>query len=198
MNMRHNSILHIGLSVLVLLLTPVLFGMTGLDEAASAAPLEMLVALIGIILLTPVFLPEQNPETEELVSSKYVSSSVIYIIRVLYSLAVLMLLILLFAVYMRESGCSISAALVCGTIADAVFLGGLGIVTAALTGNTATAYMVPVMYYALCFGGGKKLGAFYLFSMTEGDYAGKPWMLAAGLLMTGLALWIKELKRRWR
>lgn len=198
MNIRHNSILHIALSVLVLLMTPILFGIAELDVFAAAMPLEMFVALIGIILLTPVFQPEQNPETEELVAAKYISSSIIYAVRVLYSLGILALLILLFAVYMREEGCSISAVLVCGTIADAVFLGSLGMITAALTGNTAAAYMVPVMYYASCFGGGKNLGDFYLFAMTKGEYAGKPRMFAAGLLLIGLALWVKELKRRWR
>lgn len=198
MNIRHNSILHIALSAAVLLLTPVLFGIAELDALAAAVPLEMFVALIGIILLTPVFQPEHTPGTEELVAAKYVGCGIIYAIRVLYSLGILMLLILLFSVYMREAGCSISPALVCGTIADAVFLGGLGMAAAALVENTAAAYMIPVAYYAISFGGGRRMGDFYLFSMTLGDYTGKPWMFAAGILLIGLALWVKELKRRWR
>ena len=99
MNIRHNSILHIALSAAVLLLTPVLFGIAELDALAAAVPLEMFVALIGIILLTPVFQPEHTPGTEELVAAKYVGCGIIYAIRVLYSLGILMLLILLFSVY---------------------------------------------------------------------------------------------------
>lgn len=195
MNIRHNALPHIALSALVLLLTPVLFGISQLGALEAAMPLEGFVALIGILLLTPVFLPEQSPETEELVSSKYVSSSIVYGIRVLYSLGILVLFILVFAVYMREKGCDISVALVCGTIADGIFLGGLGMVTSSLTGNTVTGYMVPVMYYAICFGGGDRLGKFYLFSMTKGDYAGKPWMFAVGMVMIGAALIIRQRKR---
>ncbi len=196
MNIRHNALPHIALSALVLLLTPVLFGISQLSALEAAMPLEGFVALIGILLLTPVFLPEQSPETEELVSSKYVSSSIVYGIRVLYSLGILVLFILVFAVYMREKGCDISVALVCGTIADGIFLGGLGMVTSSLTGNTVTGYMVPVMYYAISFGGGDRLGKYYLFSMTKGDYAGKPWMFAVGMVMIGAALLVRKVKKR--
>ena len=196
MNIRHNALPHIALSALVLLLTPVLFGISQLGALEAAMPLEGFVALIGILLLTPVFLPEQSPETEELVSSKYVSSSIVYGIRVLYSLGILVLFILVFAVYMREKGCDITAALVCGTIADGIFLGGLGMVTSSLTGNTVTGYMVSVMYYAICFGGGDRLGKFYLFSMTKGDYAGKVWMFAVGMVMIGAALVVRKVKKR--
>lgn len=198
MNIKHNSWYHIVLAVLVLALTPVLFGTSALEAREAAVPLEMFVALTGIILLTPVFRPEQNREIEELVSSKYTGPIVVFVIRTLYSAAALALLILIFGVYMRASECEVSAALLSGTFADAVFLGGLGMLTAALTENTAAAYMMPVAYYALCFGGGERLGKFWLFSMTHGDYTGKTSMLAAGVLMASLAIWVKEAKRRWR
>ena len=61
-NIRHNFLPHWGLAVLILILTPVIFGITKLDEASAAMPLEMFVSLIGVILLVPVFLPEQKDE----------------------------------------------------------------------------------------------------------------------------------------
>ncbi len=52
-NFRHNFLPLLASSVLLLLLTPVLFGTTGLDHEAAAVPLEMFISVIGIILLTP-------------------------------------------------------------------------------------------------------------------------------------------------
>ena len=63
-NLRHNFAPHFLLALVLLLLTPVLFGVANLDRTASAVPLEVFVSLTGIILLTPVFQPEQNPEIE--------------------------------------------------------------------------------------------------------------------------------------
>ena len=73
-----------AVSCIWLLLTPVLVGTENLDQQGAAVPLEMFVALIGIILLTPVFLPEQNAEIHDLVASKYVSVLRIYLIRTVY------------------------------------------------------------------------------------------------------------------
>lgn len=73
-NLKHNFIVHFIISVVIILLTPVLFGTSDLCTTASAVPLEIFVSLIGIVLLTPVFQPEQNSEIEEVVTCKYVSS----------------------------------------------------------------------------------------------------------------------------
>ena len=58
------------LSVVIILLTPVLFGISNLDTKAAAVPLEMLISTIGIILLVPIFQPEQNNEIEDVVLSQ--------------------------------------------------------------------------------------------------------------------------------
>jgi len=65
---------------MLVLLTPVLFGTSDLDAQAAAIPLEMFVSLLGIVLLTPVFHPEQNQEIAEIVASKYVSNILVYIV----------------------------------------------------------------------------------------------------------------------
>ena len=52
------------------MLTPVLFGITNLDSKAAAVPLEMLISIIGIILLVPIFQPEQDDEVKDIVASK--------------------------------------------------------------------------------------------------------------------------------
>lgn len=55
--LKHNFLPHFALAIAILLLTPVLFGVNDLDAKAAAVPLEVLVALTGIVLLTPVFAP---------------------------------------------------------------------------------------------------------------------------------------------
>lgn len=79
-NLRHNFVWHLVLAIMLVLLTPVLFGTSDLDAQAAAIPLEMFVSLLGIVLLTPVFHPEQNQEIAEIVASKYVSNILVYIV----------------------------------------------------------------------------------------------------------------------
>ena len=187
-NLRHNSLLSIAASVMLCLITPLLIGTANLDLNSAAMPLEMFVSLIGIVLLTPVFQPEQNEEIYDLVSSKYCNIGKVYLIRTLYSVVVVILLICLFTVYMQTQGSDVTIILVFGTVANAIFLGSMGMLTSALTGNTVIGYMPPFLYYALNIGMGPKLGSFYLFSMTVGNFRAKIWLLAAGVLMITVSL----------
>lgn len=187
-NLRHNSFLSIAAAVMLCLITPLLIGTANLDRNSAAMPLEMFVSLIGILLLTTVFQPEQNEEIHDLVSSKYISTGKVYLIRTLYSVVAAVLLISLFAVYMQTQGSEVRIILVAGTVADAIFLGSMGMLTSALTGNTVIGYMPPFLYYALNIGMGPKLGSFYLFSMVLGNYKAKIWLLAAGVLMIVVSL----------
>ena len=162
-NLRHNSLLSIAAAVMLCLITPLLIGTANLDLNSAAMPLEMFVSLIGIVLLTPVFQPEQNEEIYDLVSSKYCNIGKVYLIRTLYSVVVVILLICLFTVYMQTQGSDVTIILVFGTVANAIFLGSMGMLTSALTGNTVIGYMPPFLYYALNIGMGPKLGSFYLW-----------------------------------
>lgn len=80
------------------------------------------------------------------------------------------LLICVFTVYMKLQSCDVTPVLAFGTIADAIFLGSMGMLTSALTGNTVIGYMPPLLYYVLNIGMGPKLRSFYLFSMVTGNY----------------------------
>ena len=66
--------------------SPLILGLSNLDAAESAKVLETYVALIGIILFVPVFLPEQNRDLWELVKAKYMNITSVYLIRVGLSL----------------------------------------------------------------------------------------------------------------
>ncbi len=197
-NLKHNLRLSVLVSVAIVLLAPVIFGTANLDRKASAVPLEMFVSLIGIVLLTPVYQPEQNEELDDLVSSKSMSQTRVCLIRVLCAAAILTALIGLFCVYLGFRSCDVSLLSAAGTVANAVFLGSLGMMTAALSGSTVIAYMIPMVYYTLNYGMGARLGHYWLFSISVEDYAPKAWLFLTGIVLIAGSLAVKRLKRRFR
>lgn len=197
-NLKHNACLSIAVSAVIVLLIPVIVGTANLDMYASAVPLEMFVSLIGIVMLTPVFAPEQNADIDDLVSSKYVSTVKIYLIRTVYSIMILALLTGLFCVYMGIRNCDVTLGLITGTLSDAIFLGSLGMITSSICNNTVIAYMIPLVYYAVNYGMGGKLKNFYLFSMTVGRYEPKIWMLVTGILLITVSILYRAVQKKFR
>jgi hypothetical protein len=107
-NIKYNYLPQFAFVVFILIFASIIFGITGLDAKASAVPLEMFVSLIGIILLTPIFAPEQSEEVRDTVESKYISSITVCLIRTLISIVVMAFLIGVFAFIMRWNGCDVS------------------------------------------------------------------------------------------
>ena len=195
-NLRHNFLPHLLLALGVLALTPVIFGINDLDAQAAAVPLECFASLIGAILLTPIFLPEDDPQVYETVSARYTGCLPVWILRTLYSLAAAAVLLGGFTLLMRGLRSEVSLSLYFGALSSAAFLGGRGVLAGGASGNVAVGYMLPVMYYVFSWMGGQKmLGMFQLFSITMGDGSGKGWLLAGGLLLTAAGLTIRSLRR---
>lgn len=177
-------------------LIPVMVGTANLDIYASAVPLEMFVSLIGIVILTPVFQPEQNAEIDDLVSSKYISTTRIYLIRTIYSIIAITLFICMFSGYMSIRDCDVDLRLMTGTLSDAIFLGSLGMITSSICGNTVAGYMIPIVFYSLNYGMGSKLKIFYLFSMTIGNFEPKIWMLITGILLIAVSILFRQIRKK--
>ena len=175
------------------MLTPVLFGITNLDSKAAAVPLEMLISIIGIILLVPIFQPEQDDEVKDIVASKYIDSTYVYLIRAAYSVIGIILLVLAFSLFMFACGCEITVKLIVGTIADAIFLGSIGLLTSAVTGNLPVSFMTPpLLYYMLNITMKSKLGNFYLFAMMSGNYEPNIWLFISGIVFIAISILIKR------
>ena len=194
-NFRHNTFLSIVVSAVIIMITPMIFGTSNLDKMASAVPLEMFVSLIGIVLLTPIFQPEQNREIADVVLPKRVSIDIIYLIRTGYLFVSLIALLAFVCAYMRMQKSDVTLLLLVGTAANSVFLGSLGMLTSALTDNTVIAYMIPLVYYMLNYGAGGKLGNYDLFSMRVLNFQPKVWLLTTGILLIFVSILIKRLKR---
>ena len=197
-NLKYNACFSTAVSAVIVLLIPVIVGTANLDMYASAVPLEMFVSLIGIVMLTPVFAPEQNADINDLISSKYVSIIKIYLIRTVYSIIILALFIGLFCVYMGIRNCDVTLGLMAGTLSDAIFLGSLGMITSSICNNTVIAYMIPLVYYAVNYGMGSKLKNYYLFSMTVGKFEPKIWMLVTGILLITASILFRAVQKKFR
>lgn len=75
------------------------------------------------------------------------------------------------------------------SVSTAFFLGSLGFLGSVLTNNWVIGYMLPVCYYFICYGSGKKyLGNFYLFSLVNENYMSKIVLFVAGVCIIIFAL----------
>ncbi|HIW31745.1 MAG TPA: hypothetical protein IAA29_03070, partial [Candidatus Paenibacillus intestinavium] len=92
-NIKFFALQHFLLSIALLLMTCILFDTSNLDQYMVALPLELIVSLIGIIMLTPIFAPEENSDLADLMLSKSFSYFKIIGFRVLYSFVMLVVFI---------------------------------------------------------------------------------------------------------
>lgn len=195
-NAKHNLAVHTGISILLLCLSPLVLGVKNLTAQDTAKVLEMYVALIGIILLPPIFLPEQNPDIRDLIRSKYTKITVIYSIRAAEAILVLGILLGAYLGMLSGNGCQMDPLLYfAGTLSEMMFMGGIGILCCSLFDSLIAGYMVPVFYYITAMGSGQKyLQVFYPFAMSAGNYSGKWWLFGGGILMITAGIWLRGRK----
>lgn len=186
------------LSIIFLAISPAILGLEYLDEFSSAMVLERYVALIGIILLTPLFMPEQNKDIAELVDSKSTSYLTIILMRLLISLIVLLVLVSIMVQIMIYNGCHFPAGkYISGAFITALLLGSLGFAGAGISGNVIAGYLLSVCYYILNTGVGKKLGNFYLFTMSR-SFSEKYYILIAAVVIICITFLIILLRYKKR
>lgn len=170
-NLRHNFLVHFCIALTVAILTPLVFSISALDFTSSARPLEMLLCMTGTVLLTPVFLPEQNENIRDVIRSKRVDYLSVCIIRVIYSTVALAAIIGVFVFVMKLCECDVTLAHFGAGFGSAYFLGAVGLAFAKFGGGSASSptvgYMASMIYYMLNFIG-SKLGSFWLFTMSNG------------------------------
>lgn len=183
-NLKYNLLPHVVICFLFFIAAPAMMGIENLNQYQTAQVLEMFVSLFGIILFIPQFLPDQDKNIRDLLESKKESMLKIQFIRFFVAFLSLSFIILMFLLRLKYGGCSFEfGKLFYGTMANCIFLGGLGILIYGFVDNVAVAYMVPILYYILNYGPGKKLGKFYLFTMARGSSDEKLYILIAGIIM---------------
>lgn len=196
-NLKHNILLHILVCVLLLWLSPLLMGVANLGQQDTAKVLEMYVALIGIVMLVPIFLPEQNQDIRDLVYTKYMKSQLIYTLRILGNVLILMIFLAFYIVMLKKNSCEFPVVkYYFGTLAEMLFLGGMGLFFYGLTDNLVIGYMIPIFYYIVAIGSGAKyLKLFYPFSMVIDSYDEKVWLFLAGVVLIASGIWLRCRRR---
>lgn len=197
-NLKYQIPVHILVCALMLLASPLFMGVANLGAQDTAKVLEMYVALIGIVLLPPVFLPEQNRDIRDLVYTKYMSGKTIYLVRIIGNIILLAAMLGVYIGMLVRNGCEFPVGRYFGgTLAQMLFLGGLGLFFYGLCDNPVIGYMMPVVYYIAAMGGGDKyLKMFYPFSMTRGSYGEKLWLAVGGAVLVGAGVALRCRRRR--
>ena len=182
-NLRHNFMPHLIIALVIAFLTQVLFGIASLDVREAARPLEQMLSLTGTVLLTPIFLPEQNENIRDLVRSKRTDYLAVCFIRLLYSIFFLAVIIGAFTLVMQYSESAVTVCHFFGGFSSALFLGSVGFFFAGISQNTIVGYMVSLIYYIANFGLKDELKGFYLFSMSAGSFTEKYWMFGGSVVL---------------
>ncbi len=190
-NLKHNFLIHFMLAVVIAVLTPVVFSISSLDARASAQPIEMLLPFIGTILLTPIFLPEQNQEIRDVIRSKKTDYLIVCFIRIIYSVAAVMLITGIFILIMKYSECEVTYRHFIGSFASSLFLGTIGFSVAGLSGSVSAGYMASMVYYAANIGLKDKLGVCYLFSMyANGEFSNKYLLILLSVIIISIVFYL--------
>lgn len=192
-NLKRNVLPHLLIALLFAALAPVLFGITYLDATAAAIRLERFIALIGIVLLVPVFAAEQDKNIRDLIATKPVSQTGILLVRVVTSALLMLGIIAGFAWTMALNGSMFPfARYVFGTFCGALFLGALGLFASGISSVSVIGYMIPLFYYVLNMGGGKYVGKLYLFSMSRGSFDEKYALCGAAVILIAATCRIRK------
>lgn len=188
-NLKYNLLPHLIIAFLFSLAVPLFMGVEGLDASRTAQVLESFVVLTGVILLIPIFLPDQDKNIRDLVESKYISMGKVHLVRLVEAVVVLTILVGAFVTGLYYLNPVFPQGIFFfGAMADALFLGGIGILAYSLWDHIAVAYMIPMVYYVMNYGGEKYLKKFYLFSMMQGRYEEKIYMGITGVLCIVIGL----------
>lgn len=158
----------------------------GLGDLQAATVMEMYVSFAGILLLTPLFMPEQDKDIRDLKRSKATPMWKLYLLRILSAILVCLFVILLFTGFMKRGGSDFETGILFrGACCELLFLGSIGFFVSAVTNQVVIGYMAAVVYYATNISGEKYFGRLALFQMMRGDYgAWIYWLLGAAVLLT--------------
>lgn len=192
-NLKYQVPLHLLVCVVLLGISPLLMGVENLSAMDTAKVLERYVALIGIVMLTPTFLPEQDQAVRELVYAKYMKASHVYLVRLMGNVLILAAFLGIYIFMLRSNQCEFPAAkFYFGVFAEMLFFGGLGLCFYGLSDNLVIGYMAPIVYYITAIGGGNKyLKMFYPFSMSMGRYAEKIYLFAAAVFLLAAGIFCR-------
>lgn len=182
-NIKHHFLLPFLTALGIFAVTALMFNLSALSAKEAARPIEFFLCFTGIMLLTPIFYPEQNRDLRDVICSKKISYLAVCAMRLAYSAVVLAVLVTLFVCMMKLNESAVTDAHIFGGIATALFLGSVGFFVAGISDNTTLGYMAAMLYYLANYGLKEKLGKFYLFGMSSGRFEEKEWLFAGAAVL---------------
>ncbi len=195
-DIRHNFLPHYLLAAAIVVITPLFFSVSELDSRQAAQPLEMIISLTGTVLLTPVFMPEQNESIRDLIRSKKAPYLLTCMIRLLIGLLLLAVLTGISVLYMKKCHSQVTFRHFTGTAASAMALGSIGFFTAGVSNNVIIGYMASLLCYILNFIARDKLSIFFIFSMMNGSYDEKKWIFVLSFaLILSVFMYFKLIRK---
>lgn len=182
----------------ILVLAVMLFPAAGLSDTLASKPIEMLLPFLGVVLMSAVYLPEQDRDLRESVYCRRIGLETIRFLRVGIAWILLVFFVAAFCIYLRENECAVTPYMIWGGISSALFMGGITYFVAGLSGQAMNGILVAVVYYISNYGLKSRLGVFFLFRMSSGVLSGKSWLALAGVLLMFLAFAADRWKRKSR
>jgi hypothetical protein len=173
--------LNLAAALVIILLTPVFFDLSLLEQSEFVKITELYVSITGIILLTSLRSPEDRDNIGEAVYHSKLPFAGVFALRIGITLVLLSMLV-----------CSVEAAalffnsnfdffeVAAGSWITSVFCGMLGLTFSSLFGDVTSGYLIAFAYYGFeFFTGGKYTRNFYLFSLLKDSFSEKLRLLAA-------------------
>ena len=100
-----------------------------------------------------------------------------------------------FVLMMSTLECEVSIIHALASCANAIFLGGLGILASSVSGHVVIGYTLPVLYYVIDLMGG--LGSLTMFSMMRsGTMDGKWVIFIVGICCIAASVWTWHFRMR--
>lgn len=165
----------------------------GLESAQAAKVMEMYAAFVGILLLTPLFMPEQDKEIWDLERSKALDMWKVYLPRLILALTGCLFTVSLFVWRIRSGGGAFEADILFrGACCEILFLGSIGFFASAVTNQVVLGYMAAVVYFVMNLSGGKYLGKLALFQMMRGEYGTWVYWLAGAVVLLAAGIAVRE------
>lgn len=190
---RRQYLPHLAMVSILCVVSGFFVSFRNLDSNQAAKVMEMYVVFAGIMLMTPLFMPEQNREIWLLEKSKAIQMWKLYLLRVLAAVVLIAVVVSVFegVMYLGNSEFPVQK-LWLGSFSQLLFVGSIGFFASGVTNQAVIGYMVSVLYYFISIGASKYLGKLALFQMTKGSYDFMAEMLLLSLVLVAGGMVIRE------
>lgn len=186
-------------AIIMLILIPTFISVSYLVEDEVIYLTEHFISLIGIVMLTPITMSENNSNIRSILLSKKKSILVIWLTQMIMQLVLCMALIFVTLEIMLFFQSMFSLPIVFFyALANTIYLGGLGFFTNIVFHNWIIGYLVPLAYYAvnMFFSDSLVLTWLPLFSNNSRNILDKITLLIVGIFFVLIGFLILELTKK--